>query len=572
MKIDDALLESIRDRADIVQIISDYLPLKKSGKYFKALCPFHKEKTPSFHVNPTLKIFHCFGCGIGGDVFSFLIKYENMEFLDSVKMVAKIVGVTIPQYPATVISSQFNRILKANQIASDYFQKVFYSSEGSMAYNYITNRGVSQKILETFKIGFCAFDVKPLIDAGRKENLKAEDFESAGVIIKRQSGAWANRFADRLIFPIKDIQGSITGFAGRALDDKSPKYLNSPQTPVYNKGRMLYGLDVARIRIREKGFAILVEGYMDVIGVYQQGIENVVASMGTSLTEEQLHLLGRFTSNVVFSYDPDTAGQAATLRGLDIAVSNGFKVNIMFLPEGKDPDMFVKEKGKSEFLNAVEKSEEVFDYKIRMTKQKYPSDSPQDKVRQASELLQMISNIKDEVLKDLYVRRLAEKLYISESILRTEFARILKKTQIQKDLGSSAGPCLAEKIFAGLVLTFPNFRNSIQDDIRNEDIQDEAVRDIFTVCMENKDLSAASILEKINDKEKKSLASLMVMEASQIQNYEKAIQDTKNWFKKRKKEQNFAQTCSILKEAHRQGNRDNIRKITLDIDRIVRGI
>lgn len=572
MRIDDRLIEDIRSRADIVQVISDCLLLKKSGRHFKTLCPFHKEKTPSFLVNPELQIFHCFGCGAGGNIFTFLMKYENIGFIEAIKKVAKYVSITIPENNSNIALLPIHKISKANQTAADYFQKMLYSSEGRIAHQYIKNRGATQKILEIFKIGYCGFNTEGLLEAGKKEALKSDDFELAGIIMKGQTNIWNMRFRNRLMFPIKDTQGNIVGFGGRSLDNSMdrPKYINSPQTPLYNKSKILYGLDVAKDKIRDKGFVLVVEGYMDMISVYQNGVGNVVASLGTSLTHDQIQALNRFTSKIVFSYDSDSAGQSATLRGLDIAISKGFKVNIMRLPENEDPDLFIQKQGKDKFLETVETSEDILDYRIRMARMKYPGHDLQDTLMVSNELLETIAQIENFVLRDLYITRLAEKLSISESAIRQQFAKISQKSQ--RIIPSDQSPTqisIAEKMFIGLALVFPCFRKNCKEQVLLNDIENQTVKDIFKLCIENEELCAASILGKI-DEDKKGIISKIIQETSQIQDTEKAMKDTLNWFKKKKNRQNIIQSNIRLKEAHNKGEEESVKKIILDIEKLVK--
>ncbi|PIW67988.1 MAG: DNA primase, partial [Candidatus Omnitrophica bacterium CG12_big_fil_rev_8_21_14_0_65_42_8] len=354
-RIPENVLNEIQDKCDIVEIISDYIPLKPIGRNFKACCPFHHEKTPSFIVSPDKQIYHCFGCNSGGNVFNFLKEYEKIDFIDAVKMLAEKTGVKLPEYKtrddqdASIVSAVYT----VNDIAANYYSS-FLVGDGlkpspTLPECYIAKRGLDGPIVKKFRIGYADPSWRGLIDYLTGRGIRQDIILKAGLIIRGKENSYYDLFRNRIIFPIFDARNRIIGFGARAMDDSVPKYINSPETVVYKKGQHLYGLNFAKAGIKEKNYAIITEGYLDVITCHQYGVDNAIASLGTALTTEQIRLLKRYTHNVVMLYDADQAGEMASLRGLDLFLEEDINVKIATLEKGHDPDSFLRKFGKENF-------------------------------------------------------------------------------------------------------------------------------------------------------------------------------------------------------------------------------
>src|ERR1700723_2413884 len=361
--------DRVKQQADIVRVIGEYVRLKKTGQNFTGLCPFHSEKTPSFAVHPVKQIYHCFGCGVGGDVFKFVMEMEKCSFPESIRVVAEKCGIAVPQPrerspEERKENQQRAALVEMHRVAQAFFTKQLESTpEGKVARAYLEDRGLEKTAIDQFGIGY-APSGGDLLLRSLKQKYPEKLLVESGLVSRDQSGRMFDRFRRRITFPIANDSGKIVAFGCRALGDDMPKYLNSPETPIYSKSNLLYHLDRAKEPIRRQDFAILVEGYMDAIAVAHAGIGNVVASCGTSLAEPQIKLLGRFTKRVIVNYDPDTAGQAATERSIALLLESEFDVRVLALPGGADPDKFLKEQGKDAYRKLLSEAPPYLDYLI----------------------------------------------------------------------------------------------------------------------------------------------------------------------------------------------------------------
>ncbi|MGH9749606.1 MAG: DNA primase, partial [Candidatus Polarisedimenticolia bacterium] len=340
------MVEAVRSAADLRDIVSDYLPLKKSGgARYRALCPFHQEKTPSFHVDADKQLFYCFGCGAGGDVFKFLMLYEKVDFPEALRTLAGRYGIALPAAGERE-DGERQRALAANRKALAWFRDMLQRPGGERARNYLAGRGIQRETIDRFLIGYAADGWSGLKGQLAAAGIGEAQAVAAGLLArKEESGRTYDRFRDRVIFPILNLAGDPIGFGGRILGEGEPKYLNSPETPAFSKGDNLYAVGLAKEAIRREGYAVLVEGYMDVIALHQAGVAHVVATLGTGFTTGHVRLLKRFTDRVAVNFDPDAAGAAATRRSLEVLLEHGFEVQVVTLPAGKDPDLFVRERG-----------------------------------------------------------------------------------------------------------------------------------------------------------------------------------------------------------------------------------
>jgi DNA primase len=411
-RIPEQLIEDIRSANDIVDVISERIPTKKAGRNYKAVCPFHDEKTPSFNINPERQIYHCFGCGVGGNVITFLMEYEKIGFLDAVRELAQRAGIALPERAGGAAETE-DPIYAANALALGYFRECFGGEAGESARDYWRGRGIGDEITEMFQIGFAKPGWDNLIKRAQKEGVPAKVLEEAGLAIERDKGGHYDRFRDRLIFPLIWTGGRVVGFGGRALDDSEPKYLNSPETRVYHKGHYLYGLAQARPALRASREAILVEGYMDTLALYEAGFHNVVASAGTALTPEQARIVSRYADRVFVAYDGDPAGIAAAAKAAELLVKLGVKVRVARLPGGSDPDSFVRNEGADAMKDALEGALDFIDFLLAAN----PPETAEDREKAARDLLETVAAIEDPIKADLMLEKIAESLSIDRGAL-----------------------------------------------------------------------------------------------------------------------------------------------------------
>jgi DNA primase len=498
-RIPENILEEILGRVDIVEVISGYIPLKRAGRNFKAPCPFHQEKTPSFMVSPDRQIYHCFGCGESGNAFKFLMRHERMEFPEAVETLAKKAGVVLPetQKEDSAKTGQILNIFKANELTAAFYAQNLQSLENARVKDYLLKRGISEQSIRLFKIGAANIRWDSLINHLKSKNIGLSLMEKAGLILAKDAGGYYDRFRNRAIFPIFDLKSRAIGFGARSLpsaeardmDTGLPKYVNSPETAVYIKGRNLYGLNWAKDSIREQDCAVVVEGYLDFIIPYQEGLKNIVASLGTALTSDQVRLLKRYSHNIVLVYDGDAAGEMASLRSLDIFIEEDVMVKIAVLPEGFDPDSFVRKFGISRFKELVTTAANLFEYKLSILKSRYDHKDTLGKTKISELMLESISKFKSAVLKSEYIKRLSHDLEIKEEALLQEIKRFATKARPQvhpsiqgEEKTFAIKP--AEKLLIRLMLE----ENSLIDNIRGllepDDFQDEAASRIVSVMFD----------------------------------------------------------------------------------------
>jgi len=417
-------LEEIKKRIDIVDLISQYINLKKAGRNFKAICPFHQEKTPSFVISPERQIWHCFGsCGEGGDIFGFLMKMENLDFSEAVRELAKRAGIKLTQFHPKKGEKRKQIWYEANHLAGEFYHYLLTDhSAGKKARDYILGRGISKESLKFFKIGFSPNSWSNLQKflIGKKKYLRT-DLENTGLIARSDSGRFYDRFRSRIMFPLKDHRGNICGFSGRILlpDVKEAKYINTPETPLYHKSDLLYGLFEAKEAIKEKDEVILVEGELDVISSYQVGVKNVVAIKGSALTENQVKLLGRFTKNIVLALDQDMAGDQAARRGIGIADKEEMNIKVAELKKGKDPDE-IAQKDPKLWKKLIKGAVPVYDYFIDSAFNRFDGDTIEGKRNISQEIIPILSKANNEIIQAHYARLLAERLKVTEESILEE--------------------------------------------------------------------------------------------------------------------------------------------------------
>lgn len=431
MRFDDSKIEEIKSRIDIVELAAEYLSLKKAGRNYLGLCPFHQEKTPSFTVSREKQIFYCFGCGEGGNVITFLMKIANKTFPEAIKELAEKTGVILPQR-LTGNDGRRNDSLREgitdlNLWAAQHYVRNLSSPAGRIARDYLQARGITPETVKQFRLGFAPDMWRSLADHIEGSSLSLKMAEQAGLVVASKEGGFYDRFRGRLIFPIENVSGEIVAFGGRILEKGEPKYLNSPESPVYVKGRNLYGLNKTKEEIRKRGFALIVEGYFDLISLWNAGIGNVVASLGTALTREHLELLRRYTIEVVALFDPDEAGRKALDRSLELFLSMDMRAKALVLPGGLDPDDYVKEFGKNKLEELISNAQPLSDYYIENVLG--GGKTFEDKREMIKTAMEFINKISDRKEKDLFIKRIAEKTGLDQELLIKE---VYKNTSLVK--------------------------------------------------------------------------------------------------------------------------------------------
>ena len=514
------VIEEVKSRCDIVDVISDYIKVQNSGANYKGLCPFHGEKTPSFYINSQKQIYKCFGCGEGGDVINFVMKMENLEFMDAVKLLARRCGVEVNTNMDEQSKLKMEKIKKFQDIhteAARYYFSTLLSGK-NYGYEYLRKRGLDDKTIKKFGLGFAKKGERSwteLMEYLMSKGYDKETLVECGLVTyKKEKDKYFDRFVNRVMFPIFDYRGNVIGFGGRVLDDSLPKYLNSPDTLIFNKKFNLYGLNFARKSIVDRTI-ILVEGYMDLISIYQYGIKNVCATLGTALTVEQGNLLKRYADTVIISYDSDDAGVKATLRAIDILVSVGINVKVLNLKDSKDPDEFIRKYGLEEYQKSIKSSIHYIKYKINKCKDRYSMSNDEERLKFVKESISIIKTLKSAVDIDYYIEYLSKESNISIDSLKKEIYgknykssynptynknKFVKKDEkaLEKPSIASNGNELTEKTLLKLIIENSDFRKIAILKLNCNDFIFKENKEIINFIIKNEDLDKITI-DKLKD-------------------------------------------------------------------------
>jgi DNA primase len=484
-----SVIDEVKQKIDIVDIIGQHITLTKSGRTFRGLCPFHGEKHPSFYVYPEQQSWHCFGCNTGGDAFSFIMKKQGIDFGEALRELAQKAGVTIPskREPAAE-SEEKKKLYEVNQAAALYFQSMLNSPAGEKARNYIEKRGFSEKTVADFQLGYSLNSWESLKKYLTEKGYGEKDMLAAGLIKESEAGKSHDYFHDKLMFPIADARGRVIGFGARVLDDSLPKYINSPQTPLFDKSGNLYALHLAKEAIREKGLVVIVEGYMDVITAHQNGFNNVVASMGTSVTEKQVSALKRMTKNITLALDADEAGEEAMLRGVDFENTLGTEVRVVTLSQGKDPDDVIKQDPEA-WPKLLEKALPVVDFTFNMVASRLDLTTAKDKSLAVEKLLPIIAEIKDPIRQAHYLQKLARLVQVSERYVEAALGQLKvrpKRVPAEPKPETYLQPLLSNPIedyCLSLLLQHPELK--IDEELLPEYFESSPNREIFIARRES---------------------------------------------------------------------------------------
>ncbi|MFQ5451014.1 MAG: DNA primase [Nitrospinaceae bacterium] len=520
-RIPENIIEEIRSRADIVDIVSESVLLKKNGKNYKGLCPFHAEKTPSFTVSPEKQIYYCFGCGAGGNVFKFLMAAQDIPFLDAVKNLAGRTRVQLPSVthegPANQIQRNREILLNLNVLAAEYFVTLLNrSQEAQKARDYLRSRGFQPETLAHYQIGWASARWNDLATTlGKSASRTRRDLENAGLIKKKEGGSdrdYYDRFRGRIVFPLKDMYGKIIGFAGRVIQaEAGPKYLNSPETLLYKKGNQLFGLHGAREAIRKENQVLLVEGYFDQIRAREKGIRNVVATCGTALTPAQVALLKNHTNHAVLVFDSDPAGQLAAERGFELLLENGMNVKIVILPGGHDPDSFIRENGPEPFLKLIENAKSFVESYLEKAVQNGNIETPGGRMEVVNRVLPLISKIKNNLERTEWVRYLSEKLGVDDKALLSELRKATgqKQSSLPVTMENSQNKQKPDLYLIHLMLSSLRVARDIRSQISVEEFRDPRIRRVmemfYALLDEGRPLQVDRLLDRTEDPEIKAL-------------------------------------------------------------------
>jgi DNA primase len=522
--------DRVKQQADIVRVVGEYVQLKKAGQNFRGLCPFHSEKTPSFNVHPARQIYHCFGCGKGGDVFSFVMEMEKCEFPEAIRLVAEKCGISIPRpkerSPEERRENQQRAVLvEMHREAQTFFVNQMQGTlEGKAARAYLEDRGMDRTTMDRFGVGYAPSGGDMLL-RHFKSKYPDKILAESGLISRGENGRMFDRFRRRITFPISNESGKIVAFGCRALGDDMPKYLNSPETPIYSKSNVLYHLDRAKEALRRSDFAVLVEGYMDAIAVARAGISNVVASCGTSLAEPQIKLLARFTRRVIVNYDPDTAGQTATERSISLLLEQDFEVRVLALPGKADPDKFIREQGTDAYIKLLKEAPPYVDYLISRARQMDLSTG-EGKLRAVNFLMPYVQKIPNRILRSEWATRIAQQLRLDEPVLRAALSKAAAerrsevKTQPQL-IGRAAKPI--ERRLIRMLAEAEGFRHALAERLQQEQLYRglETEKVFAALILANLSdqagtIQAAEIAAVLEDRDRRLLYEILFEESSEL--------------------------------------------------------
>ena len=563
----EEIIEEVRQSNDIVDVISQYMNLKRSGRNYFGLCPFHNEKSPSFSVSPDKQIFHCFGCGVGGNVITFVMRIEGINFVEAIQMLAERVNIQLPtiQNGLDTIKEELKaKIYKVNEFTAQFYHKNLYGSNSKIAQEYVKNRRLTNDTLEAFQIGFSG-KFNELYSELKKQGFEDKEILESGLVNRNENGKYIDRYRNRLMFPICDVRGRVIAFGGRVLDDSKPKYINSPENLVYSKGRNLFGLNVAKKYDLKK--LLIVEGYMDVISLHQRGIKNVVAPLGTALTSQQGFLLRKNAEQIILSFDSDEAGLNAKIRAIDILQNMGCDLRVLQMEGAKDPDEYIIKYGNARFQSLIDKAISVIEFKVKILRNKYDIQNVNDKIKFLNEIAKLISKIDNTMEREIYIEKIALEYDISKEAIYAEVnklmytgvhtAKLLEKTKpvvVHKKIENndvSERIRKRENMILSILLTGDlNLYEIIKQNVNYDEFKDELNKQIAKKLYEEFEKGNSNIngiLDNLNEEEQSHVTAIMA-DDYEIEDMEKAIDDIIHAYQKDKLNERKMQILSLLEE------------------------
>ena len=549
----EEIIDEVRQNNDVVDVISQYVHLSRKGRNYFGLCPFHNEKSPSFSVSPDKQIFHCFGCGVGGNVYTFLMKIEGLTFLEALETLAERAKIQLPTLDTGLDSQKEelkSKVYKINEISAEFYHQNLYKPTAKIAQEYIKKRKLNQETLEAFQIGYSG-RVDEMYKFLREKGFGEKEILESGLVIKNDNGTYKDRYRNRLMFPICDVRGRVIGFGGRVLDDSKPKYINSPENIVYSKGRHLFGLNIAKKESAKK--ILIVEGYMDVISLHQRGIKNVVGALGTALTEQQGWLLRKTTEQVILGFDADGAGQNAIARSMEILQNMGCDMRVLQIEGAKDPDEYIIKYGEGRFKLEIENAISLVEFKVRNLKKEYNLENSGDKINFLREISKILSKVESTIEREIYIEKIAKGYNISKEAIYAEVNKLIytnfktektsenqvknirqeekPKEEIDKDLENRENT-----IIALLLDTNINVFKKIQEKIKPEDFKVEINKKIAQEIYKESEKSERNINKLIDtfDDEMKNHITMVMATDYEFEDMEKAVDDVLQKYEKEK--------------------------------------
>ena len=581
--IPENIIEEIRSRADIVEIVSDAVLLKKSGQNFKGLCPFHSEKTPSFNVSPEKQIYHCFGCGAGGNVFKFLMETQSLPFVEAVKILASRMHISLPSPVRSRTQDKKEKereaLLKFNQLAAEYFTATLnHPQRGKRAREYLESRKFDGEIAVKYQLGWTTENWRDLRIALEKTSPSSlQEMAKAGLIMKKDGGSdkdYFDRFRGRIMIPIKDLHGNTIGFGGRIIDKGEPKYMNSPETPLYKKGKHLFGMNLAKTAIRRENSAILVEGYFDQIRACQHGIHNVVATCGTALTPDQAGLLKNHAQNVVLVFDADAAGKLAAQRGFEVLLERDINVKIVQLPEGHDPDSYIQKFGEEPFLKQIQNAKPYFESYINEIIEKGAIQTPSGRMDVVNRVLPLLKKIKTELERNEWIKYLWETVGVDDTALRKELKKALTQNQPQLKIPEtrSLDKTKPELYLIHLMLSDPQAAQEIYNRVSIKEFNDPDLRQvgelIYHFLETGQPIQIARLLDQTELPEIRALLTKIGLEPITFENTSQGAVDCINELKKENIEKEIKELKRKRNEAEKAGKPEQSREIHSQLQKI----
>lgn len=582
-RIPEDILQRIRDATDIVDLISEHVQLVKKGRNYSGLCPFHDEKTPSFSVDPDRQFYHCFGCGVGGNVFKFIQEIDRVTFVEAVKFLADRAGVALPERsgPSREETEAADNLYRANDLAQKYFHHLLLNDDvGASARTYLQTRRLSGETIERFGLGYAPPEWDALLKVAGRRGLSPQILERAGLALPRSTGSGHyDRFRDRIAFPIANLSDRTIAFGARALQpDQEPKYLNSPETPIYHKGRVLYGLADTRDAIRRQDAALVVEGYMDLISLAQADIQHVVATSGTALTEDHCRLLARYARQVVLLFDGDAAGSTAAMRACEALLGTGLDARVVSLPSEHDPDTFVQTHGSDALLKRAENAQSVLDFYLEQLARQHDLSSVEGKARAVERLKPLLAKPRDAVRRDLLLREVAERLSVDEQSLRHDLQASIRRPQQPRKAVAEPSPTATpapprhELEFIGLLLNFPQLipktvREFVPDSL--SDARTQALcRTLFDHHAHGKAIDLGMIISELEDDALARLAAQCAAQGFDEEQVERQWRDYLLHFQEGVLEKRIKNELQALDQASRSSNNDEVERILKEINKL----
>ncbi len=569
MRYEERIIDEVQSLNDIVDVISNYLPLKRAGRTFKALCPFHQEKTASFIVHPEKQIFHCFGCSAGGNVFSFLMKYENLTFPEALRNLAERVHFQLPEptHRAPEEISESEVLYEVYRLAQEYYsENLKHPEKGRAAREYLKKRGYGEDVLQEFPLGWATADWRGLFEFLMRRGMKDAALFRSGLIQRGREGTPYDLFRGRLLFPIHNLQGKVIAFGGRGLGDEMPKYLNSPESAIFRKRKELYGLHLAKRFVGPNDSRMLiVEGYFDFLKVYSSGFKNVVATLGTALTDDHVRILRRFVQEAIVIYDGDQAGETASLRGLEVFLEGEMAVKVAVLPAGKDPDTFIGENGPEAFQKLIDQAQDFFDFKWQILARRYKPSDTTGLLRISAEFLETLSKVKNPLLLERYLKRLSGLLGVGEMVLRKELAQRQNKIRSRETAIKPENPALPTlsqfpeegTLIALLLDDETKLWKEAETSLLAEDFKHPGAREVFQILKASQHsgtkIAYSKVLNRLEDETIKSFITANSLADLTLKEKEKAFSDCLKKMKQKKKDERLEKLRRAITDAEGTG-------------------